>query len=125
LYLRSGEEVYKVDSDDTVFDDNGVDYEMRIEFPYLDFKAPADLKYIASMDVVLQGSCDVQFRFDPNNPAFITDKIRITGDTRQKASIPLEITAASIAPVFTDTSGNDVQIEAITFHFENLGPISG
>jgi hypothetical protein len=125
LYLRSGESIYKVNSNDSVFDDNGVDYEMRIEFPFLDFKAPGSTKYIASMDVVFQGSCDVQFKFDPNDESFITDKIRLTGDTRQKASIPLEITAASIAPVFTDTSGNDVQIEAITFYYEDLGPISG
>lgn len=125
MYLRSGESVYKVDDTDTNFSDNGIDFEMMIEFPFLDFGKPGELKYIASMDVVFQGSCDVQFKFDPNNPALITDKIRLTGDTRQKASIPLEITSPSIAPVFSDTSDQDVQIEAITFYFENLGPISG
>ena len=125
IYIRplNGYAIYKVNNDDTVFWDSGTNFEMRIEMPYLDFKKPGSTKYISSMDIVLQGTCEVAFRFDPNDPSLITDPITITGDTRPYQSIPLEITTAGIAPVFTSTSNKDVQIESVTFHFEDLGNV--
>lgn len=123
LYLRSGEKVYKVNNDETVWTDNGSEYEFRMEMPYLDFKKPGSTKYIASMDIVLQGSVDVQFRFDPNDESLITDKIRLTGDTRPYQSIPVEITCAGVAPVFSITNSEDVQIDSITFYYEELGNV--
>lgn len=123
LYLRSGEKVYSVDQNDTVWTDDGVDYEMVMEMPFLDFKKPGSTKYISAMDIVLTGSIDVQFRYDPNDNTKITEKIRLTGDTRPLQSIPVEITTAGIAPVFSITNDEDVQIDAITFYYEELGNV--
>lgn len=123
LYLRSGEKVYQVDNTETIFTDDGEPYEMLMEMPFLDFKRPGSTKYIASMDLVIDGSVDVQFRYDPNKPTLLTNKIRVTGDTRPYQSIPVEITSPAIAPVFSDTSEDDVIIHAITFNYEELGPV--
>lgn len=120
LYLRSGNNVYLLD--DNVHTDNGAAYEMRVEMPFLDFKAPGILKHIQAMDLVADGEVSVQFRYDPNDPSKITDPIVLSGDSRSRQLIPLEMTVTAIAPVFTSTSSSAVQIDAITFYYENLGP---
>jgi len=122
LYLRSVNNVYVADETDTIFDDDGVAYEMRAEFPFLNFQTPGITKYIASMDVVVDGTVDVQFRYDPNDLTKITDPITVTGDGRAKQSVPVEITVPEIAPIFVSNSTSKVQIDAFTFYFDNLGP---
>ncbi len=121
MHLRSGDNVYKVDETDTVFTDDGVEYEMRMEMPFLDCKKPGSEKSFKSMDVTVNGTVNVAFRFDPNDTSLITTSVEVSGDSRNKATIPVEITSASIAPVFTDTSGNILQIDAITLHYDLLG----
>ena len=123
LYARSGDDVYVVDETDTVFSDNGATYEMRAEFPFLNFQTPGITKYISSMDVVVDGTVDVQFRYDPNDLTKITDPITVTGDGRSKQSVPVEITVPEIAPIFVSNSADKVQIDAFTFYFDNLGQV--
>lgn len=120
FYLRSGDDVYLLD--DTAFTDNGTPYEMLVEMPFLDFKSPGILKHIQAMDLVVSGTVNVQFRYDPNDTTKLTDPITITGDTRSRQLIPIEMTVTSLAPVFTSTTNEDVQIDALTFYYENLGP---
>jgi len=121
VYLRSGDNVYKVDETGAIYTDNGAAYEMRVELPFLDFKLPGSSKYIKGMDIVCTGTVDIQFRYDPNNPALITDPITLSGDTRVSSMIPVEITTTSIAPVITSAANELVQIDAITFYYDNLG----
>lgn len=121
LHFRSGNDVYRVDETDTVFADGGEAYEMRVEFPFIDCKAPGVDKYFAAMDITVIGSVDVQFKYDPNDETKLTDPITLTGDTRPLQNIPLEITAAAIAPVFTSNDTFEVQIDAFALHYELLG----
>lgn len=123
LYLRSGDDVYRVDESDSIFADDGIAYEMRAEMPFLDFKLPGHLKQIRSMDIVVQGTVDVQFRFDPNDTTQISTAITLTGDTRTTQTIPIEACLTSIAPVFVSNSSDLVQIDSITFYFDDLGPV--
>jgi hypothetical protein len=122
LYIRSGNDVYKVDRD--VFTDDGVIYPVQIEMAYLDFKAPGILKQILGMDAVVTGSCDIAFRYDPRNPGLISSPpVTVTGDTRSSYVYPVELLATSAAPVFTNNDSNDFEIHALTLYFENLGAI--
>ncbi len=120
LYLRSGDDVYKLDS--SVYADNGTPFEMRIEFPFLNFKRPGINKYIMGMDAVIEGSIDIQFRYDPSNPDLITDAMPLSGDTHNGKFIPVEITSTSIAPVITSTSASAVQLDLMKFYYRELGP---
>lgn len=123
LYLRSGDNVYRLNSaTPTSYMDGSTAYEMRVEFPFLDFKTPGIEKYIMSMDLVVTGEVELQFRYDPNDETKITDPITISGNTRGLATIPIEATLPAIAPVFTSSSESEVQIDAMTFYYDLLGP---
>jgi hypothetical protein len=121
MYVRSGEHVYMVDN--TAFGDGDSDIEMVVEMAFLDFKQPGSLKVIRSMDIVVRGEITIKFAVDPNNPTIFTDPITVSGDSRPYQTIPLEITAVSISPYITNTGDKDVQIDAITFHYDELGPV--
>ncbi len=123
LYLRSGDNSYQVDESESIYTDNGATYEMRIEFPFLDFKKPGSTKYIASMDIIVDGTIEVAFRYDPDDLTAITDPVTVSGDGRAKQTVPVEITAPVIAPVFTSISNAKVQLDAFTFHYDELGVV--
>lgn len=120
-YLRSGDNVYLVN--DGVYSDDGSPFEMRVEMPFLDFKSPGMLKAIHGFDIVVNGSVDVQFRYDPNDPTKLTDPITLSGDGRPKQMVPMEMMVTAIAPVFTSSTTDDVQKDAFTFYYDNLGPM--
>ena len=94
---------------------------MQIDFPFIDCKTPGVDKYFAAMDITVIGTVTVQFRYDPNDETKITDPITITGDTRAKQSIPVEITSTALAPVFKSSDSALVQLDAFSFHYDNLG----
>jgi len=120
LYIRIGDNVYLFD--DTASNDYGTDYELRIEFPFLDFKEPGILKSITGMDAIVEGNMDIQFRWDPNDATLITSKIPLSGDTQAGAVIPVGITSTQIAPVITASSANGLsQLDSMTFYFDSLG----
>lgn len=120
LYVRIGDEVYSLD--DSATDDYGTDFEVRIELPFLNFKKPGVLKHIIGMDAIIEGSMDIQFRWDPNDETLITEKIPLTGDTQVNQMIPIGLTSTQIAPVITATSSDGIcQLDSLTFYYDNLG----
>lgn len=122
MYIRSGDDVYKLDR--TARTDNGVVYPVEIEMSYLDFKSPGVLKHVMGMDAVVNGSCQISYRFDPRNPNLVTDPpVTVTGDTRSSYVYPVELLATSIAPVFRNYDNADFELHQLTFYFENLGAL--
>ena len=121
LYIREGDKVYLVD--DAVFTDNGTQYEMRVELPFINFKKPGYLKQIYGVDAVVEGDVNIQFKWDPNDDTAITDPVPLSGDTKLGALTPVEIISTQIAPVLTSTSAEDVRIDALTLHYELLGMV--
>ena len=121
LYVRAGDDVYKVD--DSVFTDDGALFEMIIEMPFLDFKKPGVLKQIVGVDAVVKGDVDLQLGWlDPDDgTTLLTDKVSLSGVTAPGDMTPIEATATAFAPLFTSTSDEEVQIDSITFYYEELG----
>lgn len=120
LYIRSGDNVYKLDRD--VKTDDGVLYEVDIELAYLDFKSPGVLKQVLAMDAVVTGECDVSHRFDPRDTALVTDPpVTINGDTRPGYLYPVELCVTSLAPALRNYDDEDFELHALTYYFENLG----
>ena len=122
LYFRAGDSVYKLD--ENAYTDAGVDFEVSIEFPYLDFKTPGVLKQIISMDTVMVGEAAMQIKFDARQPEFITPPIEMVGDTRPGEMTAVEVVSVGIAPVITNTDSKEFELHAITFYYENLAAIS-
>lgn len=121
LYVRNGNNVYKVVGDQ--YADNGSPPQVSIELPFLDFKAPGVMKQLVGVDAVVQGSANVQFRYDPRNPELITDPIPLSGDTRPGAMTPVELCAVSVAPLITHQANEDFRLDALTVYYEYLGAI--
>lgn len=119
LYLRSGNDVYKVD--DTVWSDNGTVFDMTIEMPYLDFKSPGVLKQLVGVDAIIQGEADLAIRWDPRDESLITDPVTVTGNTQPGTMTPLEIVGTHFRPVITSSSSSEVQIDSLTFYYMELG----
>lgn len=119
LYFRAGDSVYQLDEDATT--DAGVEFEVNIEFPYLDFKTPGVLKQIFGMDTVMVGEAQMQIKFDARQPDFITPPIDMVGDTRPGEMTAVEIVSVGIAPVLTCANDGEFELHAITMYFNELG----
>lgn len=120
LYIRSGNNVYKVDRD--VKTDDGTLYSVDIELAYLDFKAPGILKQVLAMDAVITGQCKVSHRFDPIDTSLVTDPpVTVLGDTRSRYVYPVELCTTSLSPVLHNYDSSEFELHALTYYFENLG----
>jgi hypothetical protein len=119
LYFRSGDSVFKLD--ENAHTDNGTSIAVEIEFAYLDFKAPGELKQVMGLDAVVIGTAEIAHKFDARQPDFKTPTTTITGDTRPGGLTPVEICSVGIAPVITHSSDEAFELHALTYHFEKLG----
>lgn len=122
LYLRSGNNVYKVDPN--VKTDDGTLYAVDIELAYLDFKMPGILKHIHGMDAVVTGSCQIAHRFDARNTALKTDPpVTISGDSRPGYLMPVELLATNIAPDIHNYDDQEFELHQLTYYFDPLAPL--
>lgn len=119
LYARSGNAVYKVDP--AAYNDDGQVPLVEIEMYFQDNKAPGVLKQFIGFDGVVRGSPEIAFRFDPRNTDLITPYYSISGDMRPSDLFPMELTATSIAPVWRHQANEELQIDQLLCHYENLG----
>lgn len=122
LYFRSGDSVYRFE--ESAYTDSGVDFEVVIEFAYLDFQSPGVLKMITGMDSVMVGEADIAHRFDARSVDLITPGVTLSGDTRPGELTPVEICSVGIAPVLTSRNSLPFELHAITYQFEPLGSMS-
>lgn len=122
LYIRSGNDVYKVDR--TTRTDDGTLFSVDIELSFLDFKQPGVLKQILGMDAVVTGQANISHRFDPRFPALITDPpVTVNGDTRSGYLYPVELMTTSLAPVLRNFNNQDFELHSLTYYFESLGAV--
>ena len=122
LYARSGDTVYRFDPD--VSTDDGVPFSVDIEMAYLDFQSPGILKQLHSLDMVISGEGEVQFKYDPRDPSLVTSPpVPAFGDTRPGYMLPVELLATSIAPVIHHAANGPFELHALTFYFDKLGPV--
>lgn len=120
LYLRSGNDVFHFD--ENAYADDGTNFEVLVELPFLDFKKPGVEKMIHGMDVVMTGSAEVAFRFKENEEEYVTDWFPLTGNTRGDEVIPVQITSTAIAPMFRVIDNQEWELHALNFYYEELIP---
>lgn len=117
LFLRSGDDVWKYVND--LNQDDGVNYEMKIETFFEDFKTPA-LKHVVGADVVVDGACTLEFTADIETEAtqltFDVDK-----DTRLGGIIPVELVGEAFALTITSLVNEPLQFSALNYYYEELG----
>ena len=119
LYIRSGDDVYKLDEE--AHTDDGQEYEVVLELPYMNFKTPGILKRVYGVDLVMQGECYFSMGFDVRNHEAVTDEVRVVGNTYGGGLIPLEVAGTEFAPRFRNVTNQPFQLDALTIYYEPLG----
>ena len=119
LYLRSGDDIYKLD--ENAHTDDGTPYEVMLELPYMNFKSPGVLKRVYGVDLVMQGECFFSMGFDVRNTKAVTSEVRVVGNTYGGGLIPLEVAGTEFSPRFRNVTGEAFQLDALTVYYETLG----
>ncbi|WP_273430481.1 hypothetical protein [Chitinibacter tainanensis] len=120
LYIRSGDDVYRMDA--AAYTDNGNVFSVDIETQFLDFKLPGVLKQILAMDAAFTGTGSVAHRYDPRDPSLITSPpVPITGDTRAGRTLPVELITPNISIVINNKDASEFEVSLLSYLFENLG----
>lgn len=118
LYIRSGDSVYKLDPES--FADDGTQFEVLIELPYMDFKKPGAEKQITGVDVVIEGTAEFSVGFDVRDPDAFTSPVRVRGNTRPGGTIPVECVGTEFALRFRNYDNKPFRLDAVTVYFDVL-----
>ncbi len=120
LYIRCGDDVFKLDPD--VHADQGQPYEVVIQLPYMDLKKPGRKKRIFGADLVMEGRCEFSVGFDVRDATAFTDPVRVKGNTRGGGMIPVECCGTEFSLKFRNFDNKPFRLDAITLYFDDLGP---
>jgi hypothetical protein len=120
VYIRSGRYVYSLDSS-AYIDYPDILIDVQIELPFLDFKQSGVLKQVIGLDAMFSGTANLQHRFDSLNPSIITEPISLTGDTRARGVVPVELMTTSLSPVITHSANESFELFGLVYYFESLG----
>ncbi len=121
LYIRSGDSVYKLD--EAASTDDGTQYEVLLELPYMNFKSPGMLKRITGIDVVVDGRCFVSVGYDVRDPDAFTPEVKVKGNTRPSGMIPVECCGTEFALRFRNYDNKPFRLDALTVYYDVLGPV--
>lgn len=118
LYIRSGNSVYKLDP--AAHTDDGTQFEVLIDLPYMDFKKPGAEKQITGVDVVIEGRCEFSIGFDVRDPDAFTPPVRVRGNTRPGGTIPVECVGTEFALRFRNYDNKPFRLDAVTVYYDVL-----
>ena len=118
LYIRAGDAVYKLDPAATT--DDGTQFEVLIDLPYMDFKKPGSEKLITGVDVVIEGRCEFSIGFDARDPDAFTSPVKVKGNTRPGGTIPVECVGTEFSLRFRNYDNKPFRVDAVTVYFEVL-----
>ena len=121
LYIRSGDDVYRLSEEAS--DDNGQAYEVLLELPYMDLKAPGQLKRILGTDIVMDGECYFSVAYDVRNPRAVTPAVKVKGNTRPNGVVPVECAGTEFSLRFRNMSKKPFRLDAVTIYYESMGAI--
>lgn len=119
LYFRSGNEIYAFD--ETAYTDAGIQYEVMIELPWMDFKRPGELKMIHGIDAVLEGDAYLSIAFNANNADARTPEVHIKGNTRPYGMIPIPCAGTEFSLRIRNYSSSAFKLNALTVYYDVLG----
>lgn len=119
LYIRSGDDVFKLDPN--AYTDDGLQFEVLLDLPYMDFKSPGQLKHIYGADVVVDGKCDFSIGFDVRDPDAYTTPVKVKGNTRPAGMIPVECAGTEFALRFRNYDSASFRLDSVTLYYDVLG----
>lgn len=121
LYIRSGNAVYKLDPN--VSTDDGLQFEVLLDLPYMDLKTPGQMKRIYGADLVMDGRCEFSIGFDVRNQDAYTPPVRVKGNTRPMGMIPVECAGTEFSLRFRNYDNKPFRLDAVTLYYDVLGAV--
>jgi len=119
LYIRSGDDVFKLDPES--YTDDGLQFEVLLDLPYMDFKSPGQLKRIYGADVVVDGKCEFSIGFDVRDKDAYINPVRVKGNTRPAGMIPIECGGTEFALRFRNYDSAGFRLDSVTLYYDVLG----
>jgi hypothetical protein len=121
LYIRSGDNVYKLDP--AVYSDQGTPFEVVLQLPYMDLKTPGMRKIIHGADLVMEGRCEFSVGYDVRDPTAFTDPVTVKGNTRPGGMIPVGCDGTEFSLKFRNNDNKPFRLDAVTLYYDVLGPV--
>lgn len=121
LYIRSGDSVFKLDPATNT--DDGLQFEVLLDLPYMDLKTPGQLKRIYGADLVVDGRCEFSIGYDVRNPDAYTAPVRVKGNTRPGGVIPVEVCGTEFSLRFRNYDNKPFRLDSVTLYYEVLGSV--
>lgn len=118
LYIRSGDTVYALD--DEMHTDDGQQYEVLLDLPYMDLKRPGRLKRITAVDLVVEGRCEFSVGYDVRDPDAYTPPVRVKGNTRPAGLVSVECVGTEFAMRFRNYDNKPFRVDAVTIYWDDL-----
>lgn len=123
VFLRGSDgNTYRLDPD--VYEDSvggiGQAVAVDVQMAFQDAKLPGVEKMFYGADFVFSGTADVSYLYDPRDTSKETAAYSVTGDTRTTTVVPVEVSAAAIAPRFRHSANEAFEISLLTLYFHSL-----
>ena len=119
LYIRSGDDVYRLDEDG--YTDDGELFEVEIQIPWMNFKSPGVLKQIYGIDLAMEGECLLSIGMDASDPDSFTEEVRIVGNTYGGGLIPVMCSGTEFSFRFVNKTDKPFRLDALTVYYNALG----
>jgi len=117
LYMRHGDDIsYAVNG---ALDDDGVNFQGVMQWPWLDFGNPGVNKMMIGFDIQAYGTSTIEIGYDQTNLGTFTDPYPIPADTVPGQIIPLQVNAPSMSVKLTFDGGQDWQWNALQIWFND------
>ena len=122
LYMRHGDKVSFVIED--ALDDDGVDFEGVIQWPWLDFGQPGVNKMLIGFDIVSKGTSSIELGYDQSTLGTFTTPYAIPVDTYPGQVIAFPMNAPSMSIRLTYDGGQAWQWNALNLYLQDMRPTS-
>ncbi len=122
LYVRTGDDVYKVS--DSVFKDGVSNIPLvDMQMFYQDGKRPGVLKQFMGMDLIGEGNWTISHLFAADNQALESQAYEYPAVTEPGALYPVELLSTRIAPHLQHQKDEAAELSLLMLHYENLGVV--
>jgi len=117
-YVRTASSLYELAADQFTDDSEPIDVDVQMAFQ--DAKLPGVEKMFYGADFVFEGAPQLSYLYDPRDPSKETNPQTVTGDTRAGTLVPVEVSAAAIAPRFQHSADEAFSIDMVTLYYHPL-----
>lgn len=118
VYFRTVSDMYQLATDS--YTDEGVSIPVEVQMAFQSAKTPGVEKQFYGADFVFSGTGQVSYKYDPRDQSKESIPQSINGDTAPKQIVPVEIVAASIAPVVRHEAEEAFEFTQVSLYYQPL-----